>query len=73
MLATVVVHGATPVGKPEGGEFPNLFAGMVGTSVDVCVPVALAADRQLAAGRRLTARAKRSTPTRAFVTELSMQ
>jgi hypothetical protein len=72
VVATVAVRSADAVARPEGGDFPNLFEALVGDEVDVHVPVRLAAARQLAAGRRITARAKRSRPTRAFVTELEV-
>jgi hypothetical protein len=66
LVATVEVSEAKPVARAEGGEFPNLLAEAAGGTIDIHVPEAAAAEHQLAAGRRLSARVRRATPTRSF-------
>jgi hypothetical protein len=72
VVATVDVRSVEPVPDPAGGEFPNLFGDAVGGNIDLHVPVRLAAVAGLAAGRTISAVAKRATPTRSFVRELTV-
>jgi hypothetical protein len=67
LVATVQVDDAKPVTDQAGGEYPNLFAQFAGEAVDIHVPEAAAAEHQVAAGRRLSARVRRATPDRSFV------
>jgi hypothetical protein len=66
LIATVQVADAKPVVKPDGGEFPNLLAESTGGTLEIHVPESAAAENGLAAGRRLSARVRRATPTRSF-------
>jgi hypothetical protein len=66
LVATVQVSDAKPVPKPDGGEYPNLLAEATGGTVDIHVTEEAAARQQLAAGRRVSARVRRATPTRSF-------
>jgi hypothetical protein len=67
VVATVELEAANPVEKPEGGTFPNLLAESAGSTVELHVPEAVAAQNSLAPGRRVSARVRRATPTRSFV------
>jgi hypothetical protein len=67
LVATVAVSGSKPVARPDGSEFPNLLAESAGDTIDIHVPEAAAAEHQLAAGRHVSARVRRATPTRSFV------
>jgi hypothetical protein len=66
LVAKVRVEEALPVPSPDGGEYPNLLADAAGQTIDIHVTETAAAEHQLAAGRRLSARVRRATPTRSF-------
>lgn len=67
LVAVVDVDAVEPVEDDEGNPFPNLFADAAGGSVELHVPAAPAADHELAPGRRISARVKRTGPDRSFV------
>ena len=66
LVASVQVVSADPVSKPEGADFPNLLAESAGKAVEIHFPERAAAENQVAAGRRVSARVRRATPTRSF-------
>jgi hypothetical protein len=67
LVAVVDVHAVEPVADERGVQYPNMFADAPGHAVEINVPAAVAAERELAAGRRISARVKRGSPTRSFV------
>jgi hypothetical protein len=67
LVAVVDVDAVEPVEDDEGKPFPNLFADAAGRSVELQVPAAPASGHDLAPGRRISARVKRTGPNRSFV------
>lgn len=67
VVLTVAIEAAEPVAKPDGGAYPNMLARTVGTDVDLTVRGDAVARTNLHEGRRISARAQLSSPTRAFL------